>query len=43
VNYGARTADEMGHGWFGITHLDEEGYQRLLAEREANSRPVSDD
>jgi hypothetical protein len=43
VNYGSRTADEMSHGWFAVTHLDEEGYQRLLAEREANQRPVSDD
>jgi hypothetical protein len=42
VNYGSRTADEMGHGWFAITHLDEEGYQRLLAEREANQRPISE-
>ena len=42
VNYGSRTADEMGHGWFAVTHLDEEGYQRLVAEREANQRPISD-
>ena len=34
VNYGSRTADEMSHGWLGITHLDEEGYQKLLEERE---------
>jgi hypothetical protein len=33
VNYGSRTSDEMSHGWLGITHLDEEGYQRLLEER----------
>ncbi|MGD8600846.1 MAG: cytochrome c [Gemmatimonadota bacterium] len=42
VNYGSRTADEMSHGWMAITHLDEEGYQQLLAEREANERPVAD-
>jgi hypothetical protein len=42
VNYGSRTADEMSHGWMAVTHLDEEGYQRLVAEREANQRPVSD-
>jgi hypothetical protein len=34
VNYGSRTADEMSHGWLGITHLDEEGYEKLLEERE---------
>lgn len=33
VNYGSRTADEMSHGWLGITHLDEEGYQAILEER----------
>ena len=42
VNYGSRTADEMSHGWLAVTHLDEEGYERLVAEREANQRPVSD-
>jgi hypothetical protein len=42
VNYGSRTADEMSHGWFAITHLDEEGYQELLAEREAQDRPAAD-
>ena len=26
----------MSHAWMAITHLDEEGYQELLAEREAN-------
>jgi len=39
VDYGARTADEMGHGWLAVTHLDEEGYQQLLAERQARQRP----
>jgi hypothetical protein len=42
VNYGSRTADEMSHGWFAITHLDEEGYQELLAERQAQDRPAAD-
>jgi mono/diheme cytochrome c family protein len=42
VDYGARTADEMGHGWLAVTHLDEEGYQRLLAERQARQRPAAD-
>jgi len=42
VNYGSRTADEMSHGWFAVTHLDEEGYQELLAERQARQRPAAD-
>jgi glutamate/tyrosine decarboxylase-like PLP-dependent enzyme len=36
---GSRTADEMSHAWIAITHLDEEGYQRMLAEREA--KPIA--
>lgn len=32
---GSRTADEMTHAWLAITHLDDEGYQELLAQREA--------
>jgi mono/diheme cytochrome c family protein len=44
VNYGSRTADEMGHGWLAVTHLDEEGYQELLAERRAaTQRPAAQD
>jgi hypothetical protein len=42
VNYGSRTADEMSHGWMAVTHLDEEGYQRLLSERQAKQTPVSE-
>ena len=34
VDYGQRTADEMSHFWLAVTHLDEEGYQRLVGERE---------
>jgi len=30
---GSRTGDEMTHAWLAITHLDEEGYNRLLEER----------
>ena len=30
---GSRTADEMTHAWLAVTHLDEAGYQELLAER----------
>ncbi|MQA88751.1 MAG: hypothetical protein GEU90_00755 [Gemmatimonas sp.] len=33
VGRGNRTTDEMSHGWIAVTHLDEERYQELLAER----------
>ena len=39
---GARTADEMSHAWLAVSHLDEEGYERLVAEREAKAKLVSD-
>ena len=26
--------DEMSHAWLAITHLDEDGYERLVTERE---------
>ena len=35
VGLGSRTADEMSHAWIAVTHLDDEGYERLVAEREA--------
>ncbi len=31
---GSRTTDEMSHAWLAITHLDEDGYERLVTERE---------
>jgi mono/diheme cytochrome c family protein len=30
---GSRTGDEMSHAWIAVTHLDEEGYEQVLAER----------
>ena len=30
---GSRTGDEMTHAWLAVTHLDDEGYEQLLAER----------
>ena len=30
---GSRTGDEMTHAWLAITQLDDEGYERLVAER----------
>jgi hypothetical protein len=40
VGIGDRTADEMSHAWIAVTHLDEEGYEQLLAERQAG-RPIA--
>ncbi len=36
VDGGARTADEMSHAWIAVTHLDEEGYEKLLEARKAD-------
>ena len=33
VYEGSRTGDEMSHAWIAVTHLDEEGYEQLLADR----------
>jgi hypothetical protein len=33
VGGGSRTTDEMSHAWITITHLDDEGYMKILAER----------
>ena len=30
---GGRTGDEMSHAWIAVTHLDDEGYEKLLAGR----------
>ena len=30
---GSRTGDEMSHAWIAVTHLDDEGYDKLAAER----------
>jgi len=30
---GSRTGDEMTHAWLAITHLDDEGFEKLVAER----------
>ena len=33
VYRGSRTTDEMSHAWIAVTHLDQTGYERLVAER----------
>ncbi len=40
VSIGDRTADEMSHYWIAVTHLDEEGIEKIRADRQA--RPVLD-
>ena len=37
VYEGSRTGDEMSHAWIAVTHLDDEGYERLVAERKAKT------
>jgi hypothetical protein len=41
VGLGSRTADEMSHAWIAVTHLDDEGYARLAAEREARKKAAT--
>jgi hypothetical protein len=41
VDYGSRTADEMSHFWMAVTHLDEEGYERMVEEREEKAKVIS--
>jgi hypothetical protein len=41
VTAGQRTTDEMSHAWIAVTHLDDEGYEKMLEERgeeRANAR-----
>ena len=33
VYEGSRTGDEMSHAWIAVTHLDDEGFEQLVAER----------
>jgi hypothetical protein len=28
----------MSHAWIAVTHLDQEGYEKLLAERQAREQ-----
>jgi hypothetical protein len=41
VGRGSRTTDEMSHAWIAVTHLDQEGYERIVAEREARAEQVA--
>lgn len=35
---GSRTGDEMTHAWIAVTHLDDEGYEKLATERKENDQ-----
>ncbi len=35
VGYGDRTVDEMAHAWVDVTYLEQEDYDRMVAERKA--------
>ena len=41
VDGGSRTADEMSHAWIAITHLDDEGYDRLMEERKTEEQRIA--
>lgn len=35
---GSRTGDEMSHAWIAVTHLDDEGFDQIVLEREENEQ-----
>jgi hypothetical protein len=39
IGAGQRTTDEMSHAWIAVTHLDEEGYEQLVEDRQ--ERPIA--
>ena len=38
VVWGSRTGDDMNHAWIAVTHLDEEGFEKLVEERKENEQ-----
>ena len=42
VGRGSRSADEMSHAWIAVTHLDDESYEQLVAERESRKQTDND-
>jgi hypothetical protein len=38
VGGGSRTSDEMSHAWITVTHLDDESYKQLVAERASRAK-----
>ena len=43
VGRGSRSADEMSHAWIAVTHLDDESYEQLVAERESRKQTTDND
>ncbi|MEW6323137.1 MAG: cytochrome c [Acidobacteriota bacterium] len=41
VGLGSRTADEMSHAWIAVTHLDDESYAQMVAERESRKKAAT--
>jgi hypothetical protein len=39
VGWGDRTIDEMAHVWVDLTYLEQEDFDRLVAERKAKAAP----
>lgn len=42
VTWGDRTVDEMGHAWVGVTYLEDDDFERLVAERQEKRDVVAD-
>ncbi|HSL72330.1 MAG TPA: hypothetical protein VK864_18930, partial [Longimicrobiales bacterium] len=42
VGWGDRTVDEMAHAWVDVTYLEQEDYDRLVAERKARTASKAD-
>lgn len=42
VGVGDRTTDEMSHAWIAVTHLDDEAYKTIMAERAARAKPATE-
>jgi len=43
VGWGDRTVDEMAHAWVDVTYLEQEEYERLVAERAAKITEPQED
>ena len=43
VGWGDRTVDEMAHAWVDVTYLEQEEFDRLVAEREAKAKMAETD
>ena len=41
VGAGQRTTDEMSHAWIALTHLDNAGYEKMVAEQQARDKSAA--